>query len=789
MGRHGPILGRILKHGGQRFFDRLVEQHHGTRTSGPTARWGGLVLLTAAVAAAPFAAAADPVPRHLVPMAVDLLRGVEDDLEARSGDSGRAAVLTRASEIIEEERMSRWGRTGLEQPGVVPQIASALGLDEVTPDDIPNLQKFLDTASKGETEAAVEEFYAAYGRTPPDGQEVARVVDQVDQVRKSASAGLARSHTIESEDGRRSVTLEWEPEAARFSIEIEDDGDAATARSLTIITGDVKTDVSEDGRDLELSVVPTEDPIEPMTADDLEAAYQSIFGEWQDQYGLRWLIEPVEGQARDSSDPAPNEAGAPSSPPDSSAPPDGAAPGVVGPEETEEERRARIEEIERELEGVRDELADLHTRAELRKAGLDREIEELGRRISAMNRKFEEILAEHDARVQSLAEDADRGLLDPETLGRKFRKARAELDAELAGLEEGHQKLYDAQDVAASAAAELDAFLALPERERLRQEINLRGRADEFEAELAEARAPTVPGAQPGTGAGQGPAESIEAKRGRIEEIKASKVYVWENPDTGERVEQTRFRRLKEPFEYVGETLSIPNGEEEIARLEREIAERDSAPAPPAALPVERPPPLAAPAADGKVRDIRVSGYRPDGSLRHWREARYTGIRIEAQTTITDIRDTGEFLPREVRQELAASWHPPNWIELKVRRERATGETRLEGRKWGLHVDRSRVPGGPWKVEKIHTPRSDPLVLRRQPPDLEVVTFTTTREDGLFFGQPIDVWHMVAEIRNRGGQDVPDPVRVRLESIGPWTEYDPGPEFLIVADSETSLPR
>lgn len=78
-----------------------------------------------------------------------------------------------------------------------------------------------------------------------------------------------------------------------------------------------------------------------------------------------------------------------------------------------------------------------------------------------------------------------------------------------------------------------------------------------------------------------GKQEQIDAKRQQLEEIKSDKVYVWENTKTGEKIRQKRFRKLKEPFEYLGEDYADPGGTEEINRIEREIAALESGSPPP----------------------------------------------------------------------------------------------------------------------------------------------------------------------------------------------------------------
>lgn len=74
--------------------------------------------------------------------------------------------------------------------------------------------------------------------------------------------------------------------------------------------------------------------------------------------------------------------------------------------------------------------------------------------------------------------------------------------------------------------------------------------------------------------------EQIDAKRRWIEEIKSDKAHIWENTETGEKVRQKRFRRLNEPFEYEGEGYAEPDADDEINRLESEIAELEGS-APP----------------------------------------------------------------------------------------------------------------------------------------------------------------------------------------------------------------
>lgn len=70
--------------------------------------------------------------------------------------------------------------------------------------------------------------------------------------------------------------------------------------------------------------------------------------------------------------------------------------------------------------------------------------------------------------------------------------------------------------------------------------------------------------------------QQIDAKRQQIVDIKNGKVYVWENTETGEKTRQTRFRKLKDPFTFIGEDYANPEGARDVERLEREIASLQS---------------------------------------------------------------------------------------------------------------------------------------------------------------------------------------------------------------------
>jgi hypothetical protein len=201
------------------------------------------------------------------------------------------------------------------------------------------------------------------------------------------------------------------------------------------------------------------------------------------------------------------------------------------------------------------------------------------------------------------------------------------------------------------------------------------------------------------------PAQQIDAKQKRIDALKRSLVYVWVNPVTGRRVVQKRFQKLKEPFTYQGQEYSNPKAKEEIKRLDREIGqlqETQSRRSP--GLPR-----LPAPTPDGRVQAVVVKAFRPDGSIENWPEARYSQGRLQARGIFDDIRDFQPRLPQKVKKQLL-SWSAPRWIDLTLKTDPATGQSRLEGDRWALNVT---YDGFSYRVKRIHTPYAKPLVLTR----------------------------------------------------------------------------
>lgn len=209
----------------------------------------------------------------------------------------------------------------------------------------------------------------------------------------------------------------------------------------------------------------------------------------------------------------------------------------------------------------------------------------------------------------------------------------------------------------------------------------------------------------------------IEELQEKVKDIKATLEYRWQNPKTGEVVRQTKFRRLQEPFEYHGKAYASETGEEEIANLESAItktkSERDGYKPPP----VDRYDPAGFARVSGSVdsQAITVTVTRADGYSYTYDSAAFDGSRISAKRTYRDLRDlTNEDLPDVIKSKLiSGGWNPPGWLELDASIDTETGGLALDGSRWSLHVTYSSFFGGAPDVDRIHSPESDAVGLRR----------------------------------------------------------------------------
>lgn len=169
----------------------------------------GCIILFAAPALWPSGVAyAEAVPKHLIPLTVDLLHGVKEELNPTSPEAGGANIRQRAYQILRQEGLYHWARQELIRKGLATRLAAAFGIAPVGPADIPRLQRFLDDRIGGRRDAALDELYTAYNRARPTGEERAGIVAALDALWRDAWAGLALDHSIEGARGPHRVTLE-----------------------------------------------------------------------------------------------------------------------------------------------------------------------------------------------------------------------------------------------------------------------------------------------------------------------------------------------------------------------------------------------------------------------------------------------------------------------------------------------------------------------------------------------------------------------------------------------------
>jgi hypothetical protein len=204
------------------------------------------------------------------------------------------------------------------------------------------------------------------------------------------------------------------------------------------------------------------------------------------------------------------------------------------------------------------------------------------------------------------------------------------------------------------------------------------------------------------------PADQIPKLKREIKRIKSDKVYEWKNAKTGDVVQQDKFKRLKEPFEYLGEKFRRPDAKEKIERLQKKIKELRAAGK---ALPVEAHDPVRMKemGAGGKTQSLRIRVTTTDGYSFTYDSAMLSAGHITAKRTLRSIKDIPG-LPRAVTRQLVTSWSAPEWVELEVRVEGKSKPVYMTGLRWRLHVT---YDDDSHEVDSIHTPYSRNLRLEQ----------------------------------------------------------------------------
>ncbi len=284
------------------------------------------------------------------------------------------------------------------------------------------------------------------------------------------------------------------------------------------------------------------------------------------------------------------------------------------------------------------------------------------------------------------------------------------------------------------------------------------------------------------------PENRIAELERQIEKIMSDKVFRWKNTETGEDVLQDKFRRLKEPFEFLGHGLRRPDGKAEIARLMEKIKKLST--------PVVASDPIGMKKmrVGGKAQPLNIRVTRKDGYSWTYDEATLSNGRIKASRTLRSPRDSPH-LPVQLMRHAIAYFFPPQWVELDLKANAETGDVYLSGQVWNMHVTHTNL-----KVDSIHTPFSRPLALRRERFKLSSITITDeTFRNELQKVMPGGRFWISAK-GSGGNSDIVERVRVSVYSeeagesewievelveTGPDTlEFHSSPEGILVVASE-----
>lgn len=211
--------------------------------------------------------------------------------------------------------------------------------------------------------------------------------------------------------------------------------------------------------------------------------------------------------------------------------------------------------------------------------------------------------------------------------------------------------------------------------------------------------------------------EQIAALSQRLEAVKATKIFLWENAETGEVVRQRKFRRLREPFEYLGEGYSDPDAEQKMAELKAEIRNLEAQRGGLDRLPMDQYDPVGfegSPSGAGGG-SITITVHEPDGVTYRYDRAQFDGKRIIAKRTFERAQEINREIPLDVRKQLVASWDPPQWLEIDALLDYESGDLVLIGQRWALHVTYSPPDIGETEheIHSIHTPFAKPIYVSR----------------------------------------------------------------------------
>lgn len=224
----------------------------------------------------------------------------------------------------------------------------------------------------------------------------------------------------------------------------------------------------------------------------------------------------------------------------------------------------------------------------------------------------------------------------------------------------------------------------------------------------------------------------IQRNKQKIAEIKSDIVFLWINPDTGNHVKQKKFRKLKEPFEYTGESYAHENAIAEIKHLEQKIMELEKQLPKKKSSPIHNLDDLQSVNTEGTVLRIRVQRQRDDGTFENWRgrlvRSYFDTPAIDARSTYDDVRDMNPEIPMDIRRNVSSNWDVPKKLLLKKESNLIDGYQILSGKEMSwlvTHNPDSR------KVKSVHSPFWRDLILKRREND-HIIKLILSKSDPPF---------------------------------------------------------
>lgn len=241
------------------------------------------------LALAPLPASMQEIPAHLAAMTARTFDASAQAFAAADPDSETGWPLTKARDALEGLRVGNWSRDGLPAFTGGGALAAKLGIGDEA------VAAFLtDYAARG-VDAAVKSKMEDAGKKAPTGEALFNLTKDIAQIVSDGWSAKQRLVEIEADDGRK-VALRWEPERARFQVEIHDPPGGDRAESMVLLPSVLDLRPPVEGAAPQLAMRASEAVV--LDADALALGRASIYGDWINRIdGSKWLIMPADGRA------------------------------------------------------------------------------------------------------------------------------------------------------------------------------------------------------------------------------------------------------------------------------------------------------------------------------------------------------------------------------------------------------------------------------------------------------------------------------------------------------------